>query len=177
MTVSGTNILLLAGANPRNREWLHQLSEHLKSHEIESEIFPYLHWDNQSEIDIKNEIYRFKERVKSLKSTIVIAKSAGSIIGISAVLNGAVVDKMVIIGLPVTYMAEKCIDVNQLINSVSVPTLCIQASKDPMGSYHEVNKLCSSQPLIEVVKVVAADHAYADLASVVRHIETFSHDQ
>lgn len=176
MAVSSTNILLLAGANPRNREWLHQLAGHLKSHEIESEIFPYLHWDNQSEIDIKNEIYRFKEHIKSLESTIVIAKSAGAIVGMSAVLNGAVVDKMVIIGLPVTYMAEKCIDVNQLISSASVPTLCIQASKDPMGSYHEVNELCLSQPLIEVVKVTAADHAYTDLNSVVRHIETFIHD-
>ncbi len=176
MTVSSASILLLAGANPRNREWLYQLSEHLKNHEIESEIFPYLHWDNQSEIDIKTEVYRLKKRIKSLESTIVIAKSAGAIIGMNAVLKGAVVDKMVIIGLPVTYMAEKRIDANQLINSISVPTLCIQASKDPMGSYHEVYELCLSQPLIEVVKVTAADHAYADLTGVVRHIETFIHD-
>ena len=176
MTVSSASILLLAGANPRNREWLYQLSERLKNHEIESEIFPYLHWDNQSEIDIKTEVYRLKKRIKSLESTIVIAKSAGAIIGMSAVLKGAVVDKMVIIGLPVTYMAEKRIDANQLINSISVPTLCIQASKDPMGSYYEVYELCSSQPLIEVVKVTAADHAYADLTNVVRHIETFIHD-
>mgnify|MGYP000003105492 FL=1 len=176
MTVSNTNILLLAGANPRNREWLHQLAGYLKSHEIEAEIFPYLHWDNQTEIDIKNEICRFKEYIKSLEPTIVIAKSAGAIIGMNAVLNGAAVDKMVIIGLPIAYMAEKRIDVNQLISSISVPTLCIQASKDPMGNYHEVNELCSRQPLIEVVKVTAADHAYTDLTSVVRHIETFIHD-
>lgn len=175
MTGSNVNILLLAGANPRNREWLCQLSERLESRRIDCEIFPYLHWDSHSEIEIKKEIYRLEKHIKSRKSMRVIAKSAGAIIGMNAVLNGAVVDKMVIIGLPVAYMAEKCIDVNQLISSISVPTLCIQASKDPMGSYHEVDELCSSQPLIEVVKVTAADHAYTDLTSVVHHIETFIH--
>ena len=94
----------------------------------------------------------------------------------NAALNGATVNKMVMIGLPITYMEERHIDTSQLIESISVPTLCIQASEDPMGDYREVSKLCSSQPLLEMVEVIAADHAYADLASIVRHIEAFIHD-
>ena len=45
-----------------------------------------------------------------------------------------------------------------------------------MGDYREVSKLCSSQPLLEMMEVIAADHAYTDLASIVRHIEAFIHD-
>ena len=176
MTRNNPNILLLAGANPRNRQWLCKLSECLKNHSIDSEIFPYLHWDSKSEIDIKKEVYRLGEYIKSHKSTIVIAKSAGAIIGMNAALNGATVNKMVMIGLPITYMEERYIDTSQLIESISVPTLCIQASEDPMGSYREVSKLCSSQPLLEMVEVIAADHAYTDLASIARHIEAFIHD-
>ena len=106
----------------------------------------------------------------------MIAKSAGAIIGMNAALNGATVNKMVMIGLPIAYMEERHIDASQLIESISVPTLCIQASEDPMGSYREVSKLCSSQPLLEMVEVIAADHTYTDLASIARHIEAFIHD-
>ena len=176
MTRSNPNVILLAGANPRNRQWLCKLSECLKNHGIDSEIFPYLHWDSKSEIDIKKEVYRLGEYIKSHESTIVIAKSAGAIIGMNAALNGATVNKMVMIGLPITYMEERYIDTSQLIESISVPTLCIQASEDPMGSYREVSKLCSSQPLLEMVEVIAADHTYTDLASIARHIEAFIHD-
>ena len=176
MTRSNPNVILLAGANPRNRQWLCKLSECLKNHSIDSETFPYLHWDSKSEIDIKKEECRLGEYIKSHESTIVIAKSAGAIIGMNAALNGATVNKMVMIGLPIAYMEERHIDASQLIESISVPTLCIQASEDPMGSYREVSKLCSSQPLLEMVEVIAADHAYTDLASIARHIEAFIHD-
>ena len=96
------NILLLAGASKKNISWIMKLrDELLEIQKYSVSVFNYTHWKDGGEIDISEEAKKLSEYLSTNDVSVVIAKSAGSLVTATAnMYTGTSLKKAIFIGFP-----------------------------------------------------------------------------
>lgn len=164
------HVLLLAGANPKNKEWIYKLRDKLApTCSGNVSVFEYSHWSDSGDIDLSEEAAKLTKRLAAGDVSVVIAKSAGSLIALEA--SRASITKpgrAVFIGFPIKYAQEKNIDCSSLLSVFDTPTLYIQAEHDPMGSYRDICEITKNLANAKSVSIKGDDHDYKDMDELVR---------
>ena len=169
------HILLLAGANPKNKEWIYSLKDKLSSVcTDEISVFEYSHWDMGGEIDISGETAKLSRYLSEEGVPIIIAKSAGSLITLKACQEtNFTPEKAIFIGFPIRYAQANSISHTSLLSDFDAPTLYIQTEHDPMGSYQDICEITKNLPNERTVCIDGNDHNYKDIDELVRLINLF----
>lgn len=169
------HILLLAGANPKNKEWIYNLKNKLLSVYTNAiSVFEYSHWGKGSEVDILEETEKLSKYLSEEGVPVIIAKSAGSLITLKACQEASLTpEKAVFIGFPIRYAQANSINYTSLLSNFDASTLYIQAEHDPMGSYQHICEMTKNLPNAKTVYIDGNDHNYKDIDELVRLIGLF----
>jgi len=172
------NILLLAGASKKNISWIMKLrDELLEIQKYSVSVFNYTHWKDGGEIDILEEAKELSEYLSTNDVSVVIAKSAGSLVTATAnMYTGASLKKAIFIGFPLEYARERCIDYETLLQKFQTPTLYIQAAGDPMGSYDRVHLMTKNLENTIAKRIERNDHNYKDIPTLIKLILSYIND-
>ena len=172
------NILLLAGASKKNISWIMKLrDELLEIQKYSVSVFNYTHWKSGGEIDISEEAKKLSEYLSTNDVSVVIAKSAGSLVTATAnMYTGASLKKAIFIGFPLEYARERCIDYETLLQKFQTPTLYIQAAGDPMGSYDRVHLMTKNLENTIAKRIESNDHDYKNIPALIELILSYIND-
>lgn len=172
------NILLLAGASKKNISWIMKLrDELLEIQKYSVSVFNYTHWKDGVEIDISEEAKKLSEYLSTNDVSVVIAKSAGSLVTATAnMYTGASLKKAIFIGFPLEYARERCIDYETLLQKFQTPTLYIQAAGDPMGSYDRVHLMTKNLENTIAKRIESNDHDYKNIPALIELILSYIND-
>ena len=172
------NILLLAGASKKNISWVMKLRDELLDlHRYSVSVFNYTHWKDGSEINIPEEAKKLSEYLSTNDVSVVIAKSAGSLVTATAnMYTGASLKKAIFIGFPLEYARERCIDYETLLQKFQTPTLYIQAAGDPMGSYDRVHLMTKNLENTIAKRIESNDHDYKNIPALIELILSYIND-
>ena len=101
-----------------------------------------------------------------------MAKSAGALLALQGGALGVLKPTaLVCIGLPLTYAEHRGFSLQRFITANKVPTLYIQADKDPVGSARKVNTLVEGHG--DFVVVPGNDHDYKGIGQLVSLTKEF----
>ena len=161
-------ILGLPGINPATEQWMKQLLVALELNQTEIAIQQYQCWSNPgSKVNLES------EALIAAKSNpdIVIAKSIGTRVLLSAIRNGLISSNtFVLIGIPIQGYSNNEVSVlNKLCALKS--TLIIQQSGDPVGSYSMLTSTIPDISLCKMVEIQGNDHRYSNIAELKLIIE------
>lgn len=172
------NILLLAGASKKNISWVMKLRDELLDlHRYSVSVFNYTHWKDGGEINIPEEAKKLSEYLSTNDVSVVIAKSAGSLVTATASMyTGASLKKAIFIGFPLEYARERRINYETLLQKFQTPTLYIQAAGDPMGSYDRVHLMTKNLENTIAKRIESNDHNYKDIPTLIKLILSYIND-
>lgn len=169
-----TKILLLSGASINSQIWAKEMQSDLALVGKKVSLFEYGHWHDGGEINIDAEVKKLNSFLRNNPDVkIIIAKSAGSIITMKAERQLERTLNNVFIGVPVEYAIEHDIDLHSLVHDNKHMTLCIQAEKDPMGSYDQIKQLIKNNRFMSVKSISGEDHQYSDYIMLAEKINSY----
>ena len=155
-------ILGLPGVKSETKEWMQALLSALQETPFDFEIAQYRHWSGDHNPDINHEANCLAETSVDF----VIAKSFGTIISTLAFDSyNFKPQKAIFIGSPLSRHRRSNYELLSKFVS-SVPTLFIQQSFDPNGSYAELNDVVETYQYGTIVEVPGNDHVYSDLGEL-----------
>ena len=135
----------------------------------EPAIAHYRHWESDVEADISYEAERLRDKVPDL----VVAKSLGTLIAVSAYcLHSFQPRTAVLIGVPLCNFSKQQLQLLQRFSD-RIPTLFVQQSADPGASYAELQSLVRTFARSEAAEISGDDHAYTNTAELVEAISTW----
>lgn len=164
------NIFALPGISQKTERWAQNLLQELEAPDRSMTVQHYRHWDCADShcLDLNGEI----ERLRDCRIDLLVAKSLGAMIGLSACGQGLIAPRqLVCIGTPVTSMREQNIDLRLLVSQLKVPSLFIQQTNDVVGSCASLREAVSGIPEVELVEIPGDNHQYKDLKLLARHIK------
>lgn len=164
------NIFVLPGNNPKTESWAANLLREFEAPNIKMSIQHYKHWDSDERqfVNINGEV----ERLQGREIDLLIAKSAGVMIGLLAYAKRIIApQRLIFIGTPVIGFREEKIDLRQLVSGLNVPCLFIQQTNDKAGSCVNLREEISDISMVELVEIPGADHQYSDLKLLAKRIK------
>jgi pimeloyl-ACP methyl ester carboxylesterase len=171
-------IILLGGNHISNLDWVRDLEKELQHYADEIILHKYLHWLNPDlgEIDFDKELANLSNNILKNQDSIVIAKSAGTILALYAIQKGLISPKkIVLIGVPHKWALERNHDVKSLLRYLNVKTLIIQQSNDYMMPFRDLISLLKDleNTNINTVEIEGNDHAYLNIADFIDVTRSF----
>ena len=163
-------ILGLPGINPGTEQWMQKLLESLNLARSETIIQRYQCWAVPgSSLNIESEA-----RIAAItRPDIVIAKSIGTRIAIYAYTGKLMSAKTcILLGIPVRGCSNDEISALQEI-CANVPTLLIQQTDDPAGSFSVVTSMIPHSPTCQISEVPGNDHRYGNIDQLRQIIESW----
>lgn len=164
------NIFALPGINPKTGQWAANLLKELEAPERTMAVQQYAHWncDDARCLSMADEV----ERLRGCEIDLLIAKSLGVMIGLTACSKGIISpQRIVCIGTPVTSFREENLDLRQLVTNLTIPSLFIQQIHDIVGSSANLQEEISGITLAELIEIPGDNHQYKDLKLLARHIK------
>lgn len=164
------NIFALPGISPKTEKWAANLLKEFEGPERTMAVQHYSHWDcdDTACLSLVNEV----ERLRGCAVDLLIAKSLGVMIGLTACNRGILSPQRIIcIGTPVTGFREENLDLRQLVANLGIPSLFIQQIHDIVGSSASLKEEISGIPLAELIEIPGDNHQYKDLKLLARHIK------
>ena len=167
------NIIILGGNSTKNIKWLKQM-ELTYNNDYNVYGVYYDNWLNNTDIDFELELNKLKNLTKDLKDYIVICKSAGSVLTLTAVdkkiLNPT---KIIIMGLPLRFIELIKVDINKLLTNAknNRKILIIQQKDDPQGKSKEIHEIINDG--IELIEIPGHHHAYTKYIKIKEIIDNF----
>jgi hypothetical protein len=156
-------ILGLPGVKSETKKWMQALLSALQeTTSFDFEIAQYRHWSDDHVSDISHEASCLAESSVDF----VIAKSLGTIISTLAFdSHNFKPQKAIFIGSPIgRHRSSNYELLSKFVDSV--PTLFIQQSFDPIGSYAELNDVVQTYQYGTIVEVPGRDHMYSDIGKL-----------
>jgi hypothetical protein len=163
-------IFALPGISPKTERWAANLLKEFEASDRTMTVQRYKHWDCDDSqcLNLRDEV----DRLQGCEIDLLIAKSLGVMIGLSACGKGIISpQRLVCIGTPVTGFHEENIDLRQLVSNLKVPCLFFQQTNDIVGSCASLREKISDIPLVELVEIPGENHQYKDLKLLARHIK------
>jgi predicted alpha/beta-hydrolase family hydrolase len=165
--------LILPGYSLKNKDWAYELKNHLKSPDVH--VHEWAHWQDNPEMEYKSLPRRqaglpFREaddiilRLKDESEINIIAKSYGTFVAmILCTKLGPKIKKLVLCGIPLLTLREKNKQLyKKILSNFPLKDLIVfQNSKDPLGSFLDVQKMLHNiNPNIKIIEISRADHHY-----------------
>ena len=167
------NIIILGGNSSNNKKWLKQMElTYQKDYNVYGVY--YDNWENNTDIDFNIELEKLENLTKNLKDYIIICKSAGSVLTLTAVDKQIInPNKIIIMGLPLKFINLINIDIKKLLLNVknNRNILIIQQKDDPQGKSKEVNEIIDDD--IELNEIPGHYHAYTNYNKIKELIDNF----
>lgn len=166
------DIFALPGISQKTERWAVNLLNELTAPDRTMTVQHYSHWgcDEVQCLNLENEV----ERLKGCRMDLLVAKSLGVIIGLTACSRGLISPgRIVCIGTPVTSFHEEDMDLRKLVAELNIPALFIQQKDDIVGSCASLRADITAGPLVEIVEIPGDNHQYKDLKLLARHIKRF----
>ncbi len=164
------NILLLPGNSPRHKSWAEDFkSSLLPTPNIGSVIAQhYAHWRNGEEFaDTDHELLIATASARELGTYAIIAKSIGTAIALEGIAQGKLQPtQLILLGIPIngTIASETY---RNWLKGVTIPTIIMQNTKDPYGSFAELQALIEpGQTNISLIETEGDTHDYLDFATI-----------
>ncbi len=171
------NLLMLSGESIRNKDWIYRVEPVMKPLFDSTFVHEYKHWaSGQTNIDLEHELSSLRSEVESLYDYVVFAKSIGTVLTAKAITQGWLEPKKCLFtGAPLGYILPNYPEYAQDLAVSKVPTLIIQNSNDPVGSYQELNAYFDKHehPNIEIVETAGDTHSYDDLDNLRTRAQNF----
>lgn len=163
-----TNLLLLPGNSPRHAKWVDSLKQALASNFDTITAQHYRHWKiGEQWANVDDEITAAHKATQGLDSYTIIGKSIGTVIAVQATTQGLLApQKLVLLGIPIHGGAEIAAFRNWL-KSLMIPTVIIQNTHDPLGSFQEVMQAFSGiSSQITFIETPGTTHDYLDFTLI-----------
>lgn len=168
-------LLLLPGNSQSNKPWIKDIESEFSTHFEETSAIEYENWSTNNftqVIDFPTELRKIQNAVSNWDNYCVFAKSVGTALCLKAVQDQIIrPKKCVFVGLPLTWLKENKIPIDDFAQSYTIPTLFIQQKDDPFGNSEIVgsfiNKLTLPQSKYLVIN--GNDHKYSDIQLVVQN--------
>lgn len=171
------NILLFGGNSQRNRQWIHQVADELTLQFDKCIVHDYLHWNGNGEfIDFDTELARLTDLVTKLDDYIIFAKSVGSVLTLKGITFGILKPaKCIFAGLPLKLAEEDNIPLRELLRNSHIPTLILQNTSDPTGSYKKIQEYIKGVGVSNYIthEFNGDTHSYDNLDEIKRLIQSF----
>ena len=163
-------IFALPGISQKTERWAINLLNEFAPPDHTMTVQHYRHWDCDDThcLSMDEEV----ERLRDCEIDLLVAKSLGVMIGLTACSRGLIAPRQIIcIGTPVTGFRENNIDLRQLVTNLKVPCLFIQQTHDIVGSAASLREHISDIPQVDLVEIPGDNHQYKDLKLLARHIK------
>ena len=175
------NLILMSGNSLRNRDWIYQVEKALKPLFSQTYVNVYDHWaKSQPMADIQLEADKLAKLANSMdREYTIFAKSIGSVITLQDIAEAKIKPAyLVITGLPLNLVDELNLPLEQwLLYTRDIPTLIIQNSKDPVGSFARLSNYVTADHThtsLNLVEIAGNDtHDYDDLANLKSLVKDF----
>lgn len=171
------DLLLFSGNSLIHKEWIEDVEATLKPLFSRTYIQYYKHWDEQAEvIMLDHELQEVSKVINEYEDYVIFGKSAGTLLALKGIHQGVLApEKCVFVGLPVQWGKAHGFKVDDWIYKLTVPTLFIQKSKDPVLSYDDLDAYLDEQEVdqCQSVELPGDDHYYDDLGSLRELVEEF----
>ncbi|MEW5959154.1 MAG: hypothetical protein AB1801_15605 [Chloroflexota bacterium] len=164
------NILVLPGNNPQTESWATHLLKELETPNWTMGVQHYKHWDSDEAqfVNINDEV----ERLQGCQIDLLMAKSAGVMIGLLAYAKGIIApQRFIFVGTPVVGFREEKTELRPLVSKLNVPCLFIQQTNDKAGSCASLREEIADIPLVELVEIPGEDHQYREVKLLAKHIK------
>jgi len=171
-------LILLSGNSYTHKEWIEQVEDSLRDLFDSTYIQYYKHWEDKSPvIHLDHELDVLKTAVDPKDPEyVVFAKSAGTLLALSAVNKGIFKPKRCIfVGLPVVWGRTNGFEVDSWIQDYSINTLFIQKTHDPAMFFSDLELYLQDKKVVNssLVELPGDDHYYGDLALLKAKIAEF----
>ena len=158
-------LILLGGNNVHNREWIESVRNKFSDLFDESVVLIYEHWKSEGKVlDRTKEIEKLSKIAG--RETVIFAKSAVIGLTLQAILEMKIKPKKCIfVGLPLNWEEVNRNELSPYFIDYKIPTLFIQAEKDPYASFSDVKKFLDKNKVknCELKEVAGEDHDYLDV--------------
>jgi len=170
-------LILLAGNSSSNKTWIEKVENILKPFFEETRIQYYKHWSSGAElIDFDDELLALQNLVSDFSEYIIFAKSAGALLALKGVKEGAIKpSKCIFAGTAINWGKANNFDVDAWLNKYSVPTLFIQKTSDPTCSYQELEMILKDRNItnFNIKEITGDDHSYDDMEMLKEEVASF----
>ncbi|WP_318423674.1 alpha/beta family hydrolase [Photobacterium leiognathi] len=162
------NILAIPGKMPATEPWLKQIIDNLDWSDQAVTLHKFSAWDNNQEFDIKTEI----ELLPNRHYDTLITKSIGTLIALRAQPN-ITWDRLIFIGVALSLYDDDDRKRLSALTQTATPTLVIQETNDPFGSFNEINTLLGNSDNVTCIEVAGEHHQYKDTHQVAQIIKNW----
>ncbi len=163
-------LIILPGNSVKNRTWGEVMRDHYGPWFDSVYLHEYEHWETGAPvIDFDVELVKLRERTKPLfgavGETVVMAKSAGSLLAFVAAAEGVLVpDKALFFGIPFDLAAEGIFkDDWSPVANFKVSALAFHNEQDPTADYRYTMAILAQYALhITLITTPDEDHWYGN---------------
>jgi len=168
--------LFLPGNTKDHKEWCESL---MNAFEGSNTMLYYDHWKREGNIQWDVELEKIED-LNISEPINVVGKSAGCILGMKAQrLRYITVNKFVFIGFPYNWALYRGDNVDELLDTLTTPSLFIQKPYDPVIGYDQLKEIIDKKGLnVSMLKYqrpmeVDNNHNYEDIQYLQKIIESF----
>ncbi|MBI2268297.1 MAG: hypothetical protein HYU80_02475 [Candidatus Blackburnbacteria bacterium] len=169
------SIILLGGNSLKNKSWIEKIEKKVKPVFPDTYVHYYKHWETGKEIiDFDYELNKLSEFVKDRKNYIIFAKSAGTLLTMRGVFEGAIKpDKCIFVGTPIRGVRKNDFAVDDWIQKYNIYTLYIQHKNDPVYSSDELKQYLQNNKRVgyAFMEIEGKSHDYLEYEFLTKQIK------
>lgn len=167
------NAIYLPGNSIANKIEVEKLSQALSDLFDQSIVQYYRHWQTSEEfIDLDFERIELQKIASNLGEYIIIAKSIGTVLAMSALCENTInPQKCIFLGTPVKWAQEHKYNIDLYLSCLDVPTIFIQHRNDPLTSAQDLQTYLAntSHQVIELPGKTHNYNEYKKLREIISH--------
>lgn len=171
------NLLLLGGNSLHNRDWLADVERELAPLFERTYMHHYAHWQaGEGNIELGLELPRVQQAATSLDEYGVFAKSAGTLLALKGIAEGALAPKWcVFTGVPLAFGQGSGFAMDAWLAASTVPTHFLQNTNDPTAGFAELKAYLAThaKPGYQLTELPGDTHDYRDFAALKAAITSF----
>lgn len=170
-------LIILPGNAPTNKQWAHNSAQAFSDTTTDVLEQSYTHWETAAKIiDFDAELAKLTKALQGENQYIIFGKSAGAMLAIYGVSNGALKpERCIFVGLPIKWAEKNKFPLNEWLAKFDVPTVLVEQSEDPLGPHAEVQEYLAELETnnIRMIEIPGNDHDYNDLEAIKALVQEF----
>lgn len=174
----GMNIVILGGNSSDNVAWVREVAGSVGTLFTDVYVHPYEHWQsNTSFIDFAGELNRLSTAASPLEPYVIFAKSVGVLLAAEGIATGKLqAHGCIFVGTPLELVARQHYALAEWLRTSKVPTVFIQHTDDPAGSYASLQQYMAEEDIdtAQLHELPGATHHYDELDQLTQIASRFS---
>ncbi|HLP79341.1 MAG TPA: hypothetical protein VK158_01795 [Acidobacteriota bacterium] len=163
------SVIVLGGLSHKNEAFVQTLSEEFSKF-TPTQYLAYDHWKTDGHMDFDAEIKKLVETIGRNTNFILVAKSAGILVCLKAIMEHGIVPKhCFFFGTPVTFSKTVNMSFEELMKYPPANAVFIQNEHDPAYSASELKPIVESKKCT-LITLAGSTHEYAvqDVLDIVK---------